>query len=61
MKIKSVHIQLLNTHSYKKGDYIMWVEWRGKIVKVYNPTWWRKFLRWLGFNVRINQIKIECL
>lgn len=61
MDSKYFHIQLLNTYSYKKGDYVMWVEWEGKIVKVYNPTWWRKFLRRLGFKVRINQIKIECV
>ena len=48
-----------DTPPYKKGDIIT-NGYKKFIVKKVFKGWnkWKKFLNWLGFKVRINQIKI---
>lgn len=55
------HIQLSNTSYYKKNDLLHWVKWDAKVIKVYGNQWWRRLLRKVGLNIKINQLKIEVL
>lgn len=29
-----------------------------EVLKVYRNTWWRRFLLWLGFKVRVFEVKV---
>lgn len=44
---------------YKKGDtVILDTRDRGVVTKVYHRTWWRKFLTYLGFNMKLTTVGI---
>lgn len=30
-----------------------------KVIKCCTPTWWRKGLQWIGFNMHIGHVKLE--
>lgn len=45
---------------YRRGDVIT----NGKgitleVVRVYKRTWWRRLLLWMGFSVRMMQVKVR--
>ena len=45
---------------FKKGDILQGVSCSEVVVtKVYKQTWWRKVLLWLGFKVRMCQVKVK--
>ena len=46
---------VLQSDLYKKGDLLTFDgDSRMVILKCYKRTWWRLFLQWLGFSVRLS-------
>ena len=39
---------------FNYGDILQWSGCEAKIIKTYRKTWWRRLLRSIGFDIRIN-------
>jgi hypothetical protein len=44
---------------FRKGDIIGSGSMSMEVIKVYRRTWWRRVLLWMGFRVRMMQVKVR--
>ena len=63
---------LTNTPFYIKFESVDWFNKKDvleygtdgqkvEVLKIYRNTWWRKLLLWLGFKVRIFELKVKSI